>query len=157
MDLRFESGSHKRNRFSRLGMWYAIALGIIAAVAIAGQVLTQSHLSNQSGDSRVINIAGKQRMLSQEISKMSLLLTTDTQSGDRPSLLRKMKESVALLEKSHRGLQFGDDSLRIPANDHPEVVRMFAEVNDHFHAIHASASTIVARLEGDLLTPADSL
>ena len=138
-------------------MWYAIALGIIAAVAIAGQVLIQRHLSSQSSDSRVINIAGKQRMLSQEISKMCLLLTADTQSNDRPPLLRRMKESVALLEKSHRGLQFGDDSLRIPANDHPAVVSMFAEVNGHFQAIRGSVQTIVARLETDPLTPADSL
>ena len=88
MDLKFANGAQNRNRFSRLGMWYAIALGIIAAVAIAGQVLIQSHLSGQSGDSRVINIAGKQRMLSQEISKISLLLIADMQGDDRLSLAK---------------------------------------------------------------------
>jgi signal transduction histidine kinase len=157
MDLKFANGAQNRNRFSRLGMWYAIALGIIAAVAIAGQVLIQSHLSSQSGDSRVINIAGKQRMLSQEISKISLLLTTDMQGDDRLSLLRRMKESVAVLERSHRGLQLGDDSLRIPANNHPSVIRMFSEVDGHFLAIRESAQTIIAQLEADPLTPADSL
>jgi two-component system sensor histidine kinase DegS len=63
------------SRFSRLGTWYILALSAIASVAIIGQVLIQNHLKGQRDDSRVVNVAGKQRMLSQNISKTLLLLS----------------------------------------------------------------------------------
>ena len=70
------------NQFARLGIWYVLALSIIAAVAILGQVFIQSYLKDQLTDSHVVNIAGKQRMLSQKIGKHILLLVNET-SGER--------------------------------------------------------------------------
>ena len=71
------------NRFSRLGTWYVLALSAIATVAIIGQVLIQNHLTNQRNDAHVVNIAGKQRMLSQKISK-SLLKLSQAKTTSRP-------------------------------------------------------------------------
>ena len=75
MTLEFHPESKlKLNKFSKLGMWYILALSVIATVAIIGQFLIQSHLQSQSQDSRVVNLAGTQRYKSQWIVKMSLLV-----------------------------------------------------------------------------------
>ena len=64
----------KANQFTKLGVRYMLALGAIATIIGTGQALIQSHLKKQESDSRVINVAGKQRMLSQKIVKTILLL-----------------------------------------------------------------------------------
>jgi len=50
---------------------YVVALSLIAMLTIASQALMQVLISDQTYDSRVVNIAGRQRMLSQKITKLS--------------------------------------------------------------------------------------
>lgn len=50
------------------------ALGIIAILVFISQLFIQRALDNKAYDAKIINIAGKQRMLSQKISKAILLL-----------------------------------------------------------------------------------
>jgi signal transduction histidine kinase len=50
-----------------------IALSVIAALAIGGQVLVQLSLIGQRGDSHIVNQAGYQRMLSQRIALKLML------------------------------------------------------------------------------------
>lgn len=131
-------------------MWYIIALGIIAAVAIAGQILIQWHLSRQLSDSQVVNVAGKQRMLSQEITKTVLLLQSGTDEHERNVHLDKLKASLALWKRSHEALQRGDDSLGIPPNEIPEeVAGLLPEVNDHFEAICNSARDVIQTVQSN--------
>src|SRR5687767_6872334 len=84
------------HRFSRLGTWYILALSIIATVTIVGQVLIQSHLKTQLSDSRVVNVAGKQRMLSQKITKTVLLFRDAQTAEERVDILGSLKSSVVL-------------------------------------------------------------
>jgi two-component system, NarL family, sensor histidine kinase DegS len=87
MHVNFDNESgFSLNRFSRLGTWYILALSVIATVAIIGQLLIQKHLKNQLSDSRVVNVAGKQRMLSQKITKAVLLLHLNQAEADRTKI-----------------------------------------------------------------------
>lgn len=63
--------------FSSLSKIYLLALGIIAFLILISQIFIQRALSANDYDAQIINIAGKQRMLSQKISKCILLLKTD--------------------------------------------------------------------------------
>ncbi len=71
-------------RFTRLGLWYILALSAIATVIVVGQALIQTHLHTQLSDSQVVNVAGKQRMLSQKIVKTVLRLRTGQSRGRTP-------------------------------------------------------------------------
>jgi two-component system, NarL family, sensor histidine kinase DegS len=133
------------NRFSRLGTWYILALSIIASVAVVGQVLIQSHLQTQLADSRVVNVAGKQRMLSQKIVKTVLLLNEE--NDERQSLLKNLKESVRLWKLSQEGLLHGNDSLKLPGKNSEEITRLFQATHHHFTGIGESALRIIALLE----------
>jgi two-component system, NarL family, sensor histidine kinase DegS len=138
---------HGLSRFSRLGTWYILALSIIATVAIVGQVLIQLHLKTQLNDSRVINVAGKQRMLSQKISKTVLLLKDGQPSAERLKIVGNLKESVLLWSISQEGLLHGNDSLKLPGENSPETSRLFQQVHDHFAGMGESANRIITLLE----------
>lgn len=137
------------NRFSRLGTWYVLALSIIVTVAIVGQAFIQSHLKTQLGDSRVVNVAGKQRMLSQKITKTVLLLREGQTLQERLQLLGYLNESVLLWKLSQEGLLLGNDSLKLPGKNSAEIERLFQQVHDHFTGMYQSAMHIIALLEKD--------
>jgi len=65
----------------RLTFFYILALSTIAILSITGQVLIQFSLIKQSHDSRVINIAGRQRMLSQRLTKSALVIFFDREKN----------------------------------------------------------------------------
>ena len=148
MSLQPDSHLKRRfRRFSRLGTRYGLALSIIATVAITGQVLIQSHLKNQLNDSRVINVAGKQRMLSQKIAKTVSLLREGQAAEERLRLLGRLRESVLLWKFSQEGLLRGSDSLKLPGKNSAEITRLFQSVHHHFAGMEESSLRVIALLE----------
>src|SRR5688572_27637919 len=126
MHLNFDSEAKvSLNRFSRLGTWYVLALCAIAIVAVIGQLLIQTHLRDQLADSRVVNVAGKQRMLSQKISKTVLLLRSDQPQIERAQILKELTPSVNLWKLSQDGLLHGNDSLRLPGENSDAINQLF--------------------------------
>ena len=145
------------NQFARLGTWYILALSVIATVAILGQILIQSHLKTQLSDSRVVNVAGKQRMLSQKITKTVLLLRDEQSADERASVLNNISESFELWKMSQEGLQHGNDSLNLPGKNSMEIAALFEQVDDHFAAMANSALHIITLLQREVQTPVASL
>lgn len=138
----FENTQSKANKFAKLGAWYILALAVIATVIIIGQILIQTHLKGQQSDSRVVNVAGKQRMLSQKIVKTILLLQS-TEESNRNKLLVELKRSLRLWEVSQAGLVNGNDSLRLPGKNSAEVTLLFKEASKHFKPIDENANSII--------------
>ena len=60
---------------------YILALGIIVIMLILGEVMVQRALKFGQDDARVINIAGRQRMLIQKINKAALGLYFSSDSA----------------------------------------------------------------------------
>jgi two-component system, NarL family, sensor histidine kinase DegS len=150
MHLNFDNDVKLRlNRFSKLGTWYILALSAIATVAIIGQILIQLHLKDQQSDSRVVNIAGKQRMLSQKISKTVLLLKPDQSEDDRIEKLKQLDVAVSLWKVSQDGLRHGNDSLRLPGKNSEAIVTLFASIQTDFDSMYQSARTIITLLKKD--------
>ncbi|HEY9046917.1 MAG TPA: type IV pili methyl-accepting chemotaxis transducer N-terminal domain-containing protein [Ohtaekwangia sp.] len=158
MTLEFNpEGKLKFNRFSKLGMWYILALSVIATVSIIGQFLIQNHLENQLSDSHVINVAGRQRMLSQRITKCVLLLKPGQDNSVRKEILDELKTSLHVWTIAHNGLQQGNDSMHLPGKNSAEIRSMFDKINDHHMAMRQSAATISGELNHNLLASYDSL
>jgi len=145
------------NRFTRLGTWYILALSVIASVAVVGQILIQKHLRGQLDDSRVVNVAGKQRMLSQRISKTLLLFSLGSAAADRNVTLDSLRAAVHLWKVSQDGLLHGNDSLHLPGNNSAIISGMFNDLRPQFDEMYEHASSIIARLEKDKNLPYDSI
>lgn len=145
MDLDFSSqGKFKFNRFSKLGMWYILALSVIATIAIVGQLLIQRHLHSQISDSRVVNLAGTQRYKSQWIVKMSMLLYTDLDHKHFPDKTKTLEELLDQWKRCHDGLQHGDTELNLPGENSEVILDMFRELDPYFQNVYNSAQEIIA-------------
>jgi two-component system, NarL family, sensor histidine kinase DegS len=158
MHVNFDNESgFSLNRFSQLGTWYILALSVIASVAILGQLLIQRHLKNQLSDSRVVNVAGKQRMLSQKITKAVLLLHLNQAGADRTKIANELSQSVHLWKISQDGLLHGSDSLHLPGENSPLIESLFAKVASDFEIMHSNTVQIISSLQKNPSIPYDSL
>lgn len=128
-------------RFKQLGRLYLLALGCIALAIMLSQLFIQISINDQQDDARVINVAGRQRMLSQKITKVVLKISQqkDADTANKAEL----KEALTLWKKSHEGLLNGDDSLGLEGTNSKTIVQMYGEIEPHFQAIYQSASNIL--------------
>jgi two-component system sensor histidine kinase DegS len=140
----------RMNLFARLGTWYILALSIVASVVIIGQVLIQRHLKDQLNDSHVVNVAGKQRMLSQKISKTVLLLQDKQSAEERKNILNELNQSVALWKISQQALMNGNDSLKLPGKNSEEIIRLLTYTDVHFKIMSQNSSWLINSLKKDL-------
>ncbi|MHB0755551.1 sensor histidine kinase [Polaribacter sp. M15] len=143
--------------FSKLSRLYILALSAIALSVIVSQVLVRNHLANQESDSTVINVAGRQRMLSQKLTKDILSLSISDKELIRNQLKNRIKNTLALWELSHNALQNGNDSLGLPAENSYEIKRRFKEINPVFKTINVASKSIVKKLEENPVIAIDQL
>jgi len=57
---------------------YVGALLVVAGLLVAGQTVVHQLLLRHEGDARVINLAGRQRVLGQRLCTLALTLVVDT-------------------------------------------------------------------------------
>jgi signal transduction histidine kinase len=66
----------------RLTRYYIVALTLVAVLTVSGLFLIRRTINNLNHDSRVVNVAGRQRMLSQRLTKLAILQTEKIPAGD---------------------------------------------------------------------------
>ena len=143
--------------FSKLSRLYIIALSTIAFSVIISQLLVRNHLNNQESDSTVINIAGRQRMLSQKLTKEIVSLTFTDDKINRAILKNKIKETLQLWELSHFALQDGSQSLGLPGENSKKIKAKFKVINPIFDSIQKASKSIINKLDNSLIVPLDVL
>lgn len=128
----------------RLTLLYVSALASIAVMAIGGQVLVQSTLAQQKHDAHVVNIAGRQRMLSQRLAKDVLALQSPDDPLGEAARKKDLRDVIQLWERSHLGLQAGDDGLELPGDNSAAIRHMFAEVEPAHREMLAAAKRVLS-------------
>jgi nitrate/nitrite-specific signal transduction histidine kinase len=131
----------------KLTLLYVSALTSIAAMAIVGQVLIQSMLAQQKHDAYVVNIAGRQRMLSQKLSKNALAIESPSDPLGRDARRKELADVIKLWERSHLGLQLGDDKLELPGENSVQVRRMFAAIEPMHREMLSAAKSLAGSSE----------
>jgi len=110
-------------------------------------VASMSRLSDVSPE--LINVAGRQRMLSQKIGFDALLYGAKPTPGLRETLTRDM----SLMETSHRALRYGGHvqlgmsdarSVFVPGATDPEVIRSLDQVEEVLKEIAKAVATLSA-------------
>ncbi len=134
-----------RSNFSagQLRWRYIFALSLIALLTISAQGIMQYLIADQSHDSRVINIAGRQRMLSQNITKTSFYIY---QSSHREAAKRYRTDLRGLLDiwtRSHKGLLTGDTEVGLPGENSKEVLTLFEKIAPHYSEMVNATETIL--------------
>ncbi|HWQ30512.1 MAG TPA: diguanylate cyclase [Negativicutes bacterium] len=126
----------------RLKKEYTIALGILVIMLLLSQAAVQYTIHLNISDSRIVNIAGRQRMLSQRINKAVLGLIYCASAEDHAYYTRELDTSLQLWVRSHNGLLNGDKALGLPGDNSPTIKSMFQVIEPHYEAMVAAANDI---------------
>ncbi len=132
----------------RLTWLYITALSAVALLSLAGQAIVQLYFDRQMSDSNVINLAGRQRMLSQRIAKAALALRDAANPLQQAERRQELGETLALWKRCQRGLEQGDAELGLPGANSAEVKRMFADLEPTFAGMLAPAQRLCAADSG---------
>ncbi len=74
-------------------------------------LLVDQYMHKKNINNNIINLAGKQRMLTQKMTKLVLLISLDMQTDQN---IQELKNSAKLFTKTLNGLLDGDKSLNLP-------------------------------------------
>ncbi len=129
--------SHVGSNFATyLQRRYAPALLIVAATVVASHLLMHRHLDRLDASGSAINFAGRQRMLSQRITKQALLIVDGRkQDADLETGIQEDAKEWATVQQ---GLMRGDRSRNIPRNTDPEIATLMVR-NQRPHEIMLAA------------------
>ena len=141
-----KGNSLDQRTFNKLSRLYIVALSTIALSVIISQILVRNHLETQKSDSTVINIAGRQRMLSQKLTKEIVSLLVSSDEKNRILLKNKITATLYLWELSHTSLQKGNDSLGLPKQNSDKIKTKFRAINPVFDTIQKASKGIVEKL-----------
>ncbi|MBK9066390.1 MAG: type IV pili methyl-accepting chemotaxis transducer N-terminal domain-containing protein [Gemmatimonadetes bacterium] len=127
----------------RVRAGYLIAMLVIAGALIIAGFTMERALVRAATDSRVMNLAGRQRMLSQRVSAAALGLVQSGEAGrwDRVAVLRT---ALADLVRVQRGLQQGDAALGLPGHPSPELQRLFRAAEPSLRLLVSAAESLQA-------------
>jgi signal transduction histidine kinase len=114
---------------------YLLAFGTIFGITLIAQLMVQYFIVDQKDYSRVINLAGRQRMLSQKIAKDALLLS---QKYDK-ELSKKLRKNAELFKTSHKNLMEGNAKENLPAPFNDELKKMYGDLDSKVQTISDDA------------------
>lgn len=89
----------------------------------------------------LLNLSGKQRMLSQKMSKEVALIALDINKADN---LQALAQTSALFDKTLAGLKDGDASLGLPATESKRIRRQLGKVEKIWQTFYPSIQGILA-------------
>ncbi len=138
------------------------ALALLAGIVFWGK---EAVIKVEKTRATVVNIAGRQRMLSQRIVVLATLLAASTNPAKRADLRRDLQEAIAAMETAHTALLHGDPSLGLPGNPSPEVqslyfeppVNLDAQIRDYLAGARALAQAPETELAPDNALLQDTL
>lgn len=142
---------------ARLRVLYIIALSLIACLSIAGQWLIQRTLESIEQDARIVNVAGRQRMLSQRISRtileLSTLETLRTDNGDASIKLHTLREDIGLWIDSHRLLRGRSGDYPNQILETHRIEEAFAGIESDFELIRSAGQSLLENESNTLAIP----
>lgn len=120
----------------KLTIQYLLFLGVLTLAIVASQILIQRTISDSRTDSRIINISGRQRMLSQKITKSALKLPLSKSKEAFNRTKSELTDAARLWSDSHQALKYGNDRLDVSKmNESVFLARLFTQIQPYFQSI----------------------
>ena len=113
--------------FSTVRTRYVLALLLVALLSVSAYTLLSRVIHAQTSSGAVINVSGRQRMLSQRTALFAQQLVVTQDPAARVVLRLKLSAAADLMEVSHLGLTAGDETLHLPGNPSRAVAEMYYE------------------------------
>jgi PAS domain S-box-containing protein len=126
-------------------MWYryVLALFLVAGLATSAYFIMNHLLSLNEKSGTIVNISGRQRMLSQRGALFSLRLITAETLDDKMTARENLQSIADLMLKSHQGLVHGSKEMGLPNHLSKAMYEMYfsaphvldKQVNEYVKAI----------------------
>ncbi len=111
----------------------------ILVLVICSQILIQYQIEINKYDSSRINLSGRQRMLSQNLTKDLLKLNSGFDID-----LKKFEENFLKFTTTHKKLQTGDKSLNLDKIESEEVLNLFNEIQPYYIKLESNLKTTLS-------------
>ena len=119
------------------------ALGLVALLVLLNQALIQPTLLRLLADAPTINIAGRQRMLSQMVVKSALALAAAPDESNRTRWQGELARVLALWNTNHQQIRQG------AIGWNPQVRQSLETLEPHYARLRAAAKTLASSLASD--------
>ena len=119
-------------------------LSVVASLMIVDQAIIQPLLVRMDAYAPVINLAGRQRMLSQKLAKAALAAESAPDSQLREASRAELSVALAEWIAANDALRHGSVELRVPRVTFAELDAEWAALDRDFQPIVAAAQQIIA-------------
>jgi class 3 adenylate cyclase len=126
----------------RLTSLYIASLGTVAFLALLGQAIVQSMLSQQTRDSTVIEIATRQKILSLQLREAALALKIEA-DRENSFKLKEIEEILKAWDAADRNVQSAIHKAMIFNSDRDEIKRQAAALAPSHQRIQAAAKSLI--------------
>lgn len=113
------------NSLSSMTVRYVLAIALIASLSIISYVLLHKSIEDQKTYAAIINLSGRQRMLSQRIALYSMDLLRTKGSSGTEGLKMGLLDTVDLMEKTHNALLHGNPEMGLPGNPTEAIKKIY--------------------------------
>jgi diguanylate cyclase (GGDEF)-like protein len=124
---------------------HGLALMLIALLLAASQIVTQLTLAQGDDDSRLVNVSGRQRMLSQQIAKLALEISYAKDMAGRIGPVRELYGAVMTFQGTHDGLLKGSSTLDVKGRNSARILELYAQIEPAYYGILKAASSMRER------------
>ncbi|MEO0900117.1 MAG: response regulator [Bacteroidota bacterium] len=119
---------------------YILAIGGIAFLLIFSQVAIQYVIYNQSDNGEIINVAGRQRMLSQKLAKSALALKSERNPELRNKWKSQAENALTLILSSHKWLM---EQTGLGKGRDEEILKNYYELTPLLQKMEASTRVLI--------------
>jgi two-component system sensor kinase FixL len=122
---------------------YFAALAMVAVLIVIDQAVIQPSLYQLTTDAPVLNVAGRQGMLSQRMAKVALELDRFKTEADRVRLLNELAMTLDNWTIAHDGLRSGDVRRGLPTQRSPTIEAALQTIDPLYYKINDAAKRLV--------------
>jgi len=105
----------------------SVESGVLPIMALKNYFNIEEIMTARKISAAIINVSGRQRMLSQKTAFFSMRLVCSPQTAERAQLRADLLDAIALMEKSHSGLINTDSNSNLLTPPSPAVKAMYFE------------------------------
>lgn len=135
----------RENPAGRLDRLSWCAFGVIAAMIVLHQCLLQPTISNLISDAPAINIAGRQRMLSQKLAKAALMFCADAASpAEKDARRQQLQLTLDEWRTAHEHLRRESAAAHLAHTQPGEIEIGFRKLQPRFEAMVTAADRLLS-------------
>ncbi len=129
--------------YKKIEKRYIIITLLLLLFFISGQIIIQNQIDHGKDMANVINISGRQRMLSQKISKNSLMIYQNPNPASLTYHIEDLEESLESFKSAHQDLINCNEATGLGIENSETIMTMFKEINPYFNKILTSGKQVV--------------